>query len=86
MNWLRNHIRLHPFRVFVILCVLVLGSMSLAGLSLVQSLNSSHDANVRICLSLNELRRELYVAAADLGVPPAVRQRFLPSANCENLP
>ena len=79
------HVAAHPVRLLVTTCAIVVVSWFTAGFALVIALDASRTANVAVCLQLNELRRELYVAAADLGVPADVRRRFLPTESCEAL-
>lgn len=86
MNWLIDHIHAHPVRLFATTLVVMFASLALAGIALNRTLDAQHAANVAACRSVNELRREIYVAAADLGVPQAVRERFLPTVDCEDLP
>ena len=45
-----------------------------------------HDARVEACRSDQEINRKIYVTLADFGTPVHIRQKFLPSEECESLP
>jgi len=85
-TWTARHVRAHPIRLLVTTMVVIVASWVFAGYAIVSAFDASHDATVATCRSLNELRRQLFVAAIDLGAEPAVARRFLPSENCEDLP
>lgn len=78
--------RLHPGRVTATSLTVFLLSMALLGFSLYANLSQAHSANAQICRNVNELRRDIYVTAIDLGIRPSEAQRFLPTKNCEMLP
>jgi hypothetical protein len=80
------HVSAHPIRLLVTTGVVVVVSWFAAGMAIVLAIDAGKAADVAVCLQINELRRELYVAAADLGVPETVRERFLPTQDCGALP
>jgi predicted small integral membrane protein len=85
MNLLHPIVR-HPTALFFVCLFAVMASVSMTVWSFNRNLSDSRNATVEVCRSVNELRRQIYVAYADLGVPAVVRLRFLPTENCGDLP
>lgn len=83
MTWLRQHVGAHPVRVLATVTVIMFFSLMVAATALFVAIETSKANDVKVCLQVNELRRQIYIAAADLNVPPVVRARFLPTQNCE---
>jgi hypothetical protein len=81
-----RHILKHPWRIVV--TVMIFAGISWVGtaIALMNSAEASHKADVKLCISMNELRSEIYTAAIDLGASPVIAERFLLETNCEDLP
>lgn len=89
MGWMSrfsDHIYAHPRRLVVTICVIISLGWLPAGIALNQSIHVAHQGRVENCRSLNELRREIYVAARDLGASQSVTARFKPTVECESIP
>lgn len=82
------HARVHvPSHTWALVAVAVLAcSLGLALGAIIATVHSTHRADNVLCREVNELRRQLVVTGADLGWPPEVRDRLLPSATCSDLP
>jgi predicted Kef-type K+ transport protein len=85
MSRLIEHVRAHPVRLIVTSLAIVVASWTLAAVAIVVAFDATQSSATQICRSLNELRRQIYVASIDLGVQPTVAERFLPSEDCEAL-
>lgn len=77
-----RHIYAHPWRLMATIGFLLVISWAAAITAVVLATNANEAAARAACLQVNELRRELYVAGADIGIPLAIRQRFLPTMDC----
>ena len=85
MNPLFRHVAAHPVRLIVTAAVLMLISWTVASASVYLAFRNQSEANVNLCRSLNELRRQLFVAFTDLG-ETTIAYRFIPTESCERLP
>jgi len=81
-----EHVMRHPFRLLATGLVIVGLTWGFALFAIVQSLDNAREGRIVVCKSVNELRREIIVAAADLGADPLIILRLAPSEDCESLP
>lgn len=86
MSRLANHILRHPWRLLVTTFVIISSTWVVTGIALYQSLSAGREADIHICRSMNELRREAYTTILDLTQNATLAARFLPVTDCENLP
>lgn len=80
-----NHIYSHPYRLSVTIASILLISWGFAGYALWHSLSIAHNSRVENCRAIQELSKELRLAAVDIGFP-VIGERFQIDRNCEELP
>lgn len=92
-RWLMHHVQEHPARLIATAIAVLLSSLALLGVALYANFaankresDRAHEAAVANCVAINELRRQIYIAALDLNLDPIIAARFIPDQDCEVLP
>ena len=85
-KWAIRHVQEHPGRLAATALILLMLSFVVLGWAMTSNYRASRLSRVDNCKATNELSRKIYVTLADFGTPQHVRQKFLPTKNCEAIP